>query len=334
MEQNVVIPRGKVAFLECIAALGVWAIHSTKFVAWPAPIISVFQFGQDGLWAFYIMSGLLVWQSFSKSQNVLEYAKKRARRILPLYWIWLTILLGLFLFTHSTLFPQSIFDWIRQYTMMQLVVPSIQPYETATGLYGLGTLSNFLLFYFLVPIFARTVNSFGKAVGLFIVMAFLRLFSLSCMEKLLQNVQAEPGAFVQHCFLSVGIYFAYGVVIFYGLKDNKKALLLFSAIAFLLQYRYSFLHIELASYLGLLVLLVLMCPVSFPLIEKLAETLQPYTFPLFICHLSTMTILSAKNCPTWMILIVPFVLAIGLRFAMNFVEHQFLGKCALGKQKS
>lgn len=119
----------KIALIECVAALAVFGIHSgfflNKYLDVPDRINSVLNYGQDGLWIFYILSGLLVWKSYASVQgNVLVYIKKRFFRIVPLYWVWISVLFFVYIFTKSDMFPRSYCDWIRHFLGLQFLIPT------------------------------------------------------------------------------------------------------------------------------------------------------------------------------------------------------------------
>jgi peptidoglycan/LPS O-acetylase OafA/YrhL len=111
----------------------------------------------SGVALFFVISGFLLYRPFvarrlvgAPATRLRDYARRRALRILPAYWVALTVLAlwpGL---------PGNVFgpDWWRYYGLMQI-------YNDRTALYGLGpawTLCVEVSFYVALPFYAVLVS--------------------------------------------------------------------------------------------------------------------------------------------------------------------------------
>ena len=140
--------------LRALAALGVLVAHVTIFtrndqrLSWgvlPANL-------DIGVTVFFVLSGFLLYRPFFSSElsaapapRVRDYARRRILRIVPAYWLALTVL---------ALYPgvPGIFssDWWRYYGFLQF-------YSYHTSIRGLGvawTLCVEVAFYAVLPIYA------------------------------------------------------------------------------------------------------------------------------------------------------------------------------------
>lgn len=74
-----------IALLRIVSAVGIFAIHTHGKLGIEA-VSKIAKYGQDGLWVFYILSGLLVMKSYAGSPSLKIYWKKRISRIVPSYY--------------------------------------------------------------------------------------------------------------------------------------------------------------------------------------------------------------------------------------------------------
>jgi peptidoglycan/LPS O-acetylase OafA/YrhL len=146
--------------LRAIAATSVIFYHAafpngfTAAHTWYAPYASRMNVGVA---LFFLISGFLLYRPFvahrlvgAPATRLRDYARRRALRILPAYWVALTLLAlwpGL---------PGNVFghDWWRYYGLMQI-------YNDRTALYGLGpawTLCVEVSFYVALPLYAALVS--------------------------------------------------------------------------------------------------------------------------------------------------------------------------------
>jgi peptidoglycan/LPS O-acetylase OafA/YrhL len=149
--------------LRAVAAIGVLASHAgdvsgaVAHKTWYAAFVAQ---GVTGVTVFFVLSGFLLYRPFLAADldglrrvRLRDYARRRLLRILPAYWLALTVI-GLWLhlrgvFTH---------DWWRYYLLLQV-------YWTHTlggGLFVAWTLCVEVSFYLYLPFHAMAVARLGR----------------------------------------------------------------------------------------------------------------------------------------------------------------------------
>jgi peptidoglycan/LPS O-acetylase OafA/YrhL len=148
--------------LRAIAALGVLFSHSayTSGATAHAWYGSLMAQGVSGVTVFFVLSGFLLYRPFLAADvdglrpiALRDYARRRALRIIPAYWLALTAIalwLGL----------DEVFsgDWWRYYGFLQV-------YSPRTSLHGLAaawTLCVEVSFYALLPLYAMTLRRLAR----------------------------------------------------------------------------------------------------------------------------------------------------------------------------
>jgi peptidoglycan/LPS O-acetylase OafA/YrhL len=148
--------------LRAIAALGVLFSHSayTSGATAHAWYGSLMAQGVSGVTVFFVLSGFLLYRPFLAADvdglrpiALRDYARRRALRIIPAYWLALTAIalwLGL----------DEVFsgDWWRYYGFLQV-------YSPRTSLHGLAaawTLCVEVSFYALLPLYALTLRRLAR----------------------------------------------------------------------------------------------------------------------------------------------------------------------------
>jgi peptidoglycan/LPS O-acetylase OafA/YrhL len=148
--------------LRAIAALGVLFSHSayTSGATAQAWYGSLMAQGVSGVTVFFVLSGFLLYRPFLAADvdglrpiALRDYARRRALRIIPAYWLALTAIalwLGL----------DEVFsgDWWRYYGFLQV-------YSPRTSLHGLAaawTLCVEVSFYALLPLYALTLRRLAR----------------------------------------------------------------------------------------------------------------------------------------------------------------------------
>lgn len=88
--------------LRGVAALGVVGYHLSKVIEWRShgPLRTVLANGDAGVTLFFVLSGFLLWRPFAAASldgerfpSVRQFARNRALRILPAYWVALTLVM-------------------------------------------------------------------------------------------------------------------------------------------------------------------------------------------------------------------------------------------------
>lgn len=148
-------------FLRVIAMIFVFGIHFSQCVAFPGK--TLFECGAGAVYIFFTLSGYLAFLSLDKNISNLDYWKKRCRRILPSYWLLLTLIILWKLFLNDIPADSYKIGFLRYYLGLQTVISSDQ-YDYWNNMYGLWTMSCFIVFYFLAPLLKKWISSLRQAV--------------------------------------------------------------------------------------------------------------------------------------------------------------------------
>jgi peptidoglycan/LPS O-acetylase OafA/YrhL len=152
---------------------------------WPGAILGRLDFGVP---LFFVLSGFLLSRPFflaigrgTQHPSIKHYLWKRFLRIMPLYWLVVTVAL-IFTPANHGLGPGV---WIRNLTLTQLYAPTLLP-EALTQMWSLATE---VLFYLVMPwlAFLLTLTRHGRRLHL--PMVWRR-----CLVLVLDGMRAEAGA--------------------------------------------------------------------------------------------------------------------------------------------
>jgi len=150
--------------LRAIAALSVLVHHAAYFSGYESvgklgPWLALLS---AGVILFFVISGFLLYRPFvaadltgRKPTAVSTFYRRRLLRIIPAYWLALTVI---------ALLPYNaaMFDhWPRYYFLFQIYLPGSQ-----AGIPQAWSLSVELAFYLLIPIYAMAMRSLQRQVGI------------------------------------------------------------------------------------------------------------------------------------------------------------------------
>ena len=174
-----------IQLLRALACIGVFITHlaprlgATGKAAWLA------NQGAAGVYLFFVLSGYLVCCDrklpTAGKKELLTYYKKRLVRILPLYYgvILYNILLHGLILKDIPADPQGLY-WLRYFFLTNSVIPA--PNDFWGNLSATWTISLFMAFYLLVPVFVRLIRGCTSAF-------FCYVLALACLR---QQVQFWP----------------------------------------------------------------------------------------------------------------------------------------------
>ena len=150
-----------IQLLRALACIGVFITHlaprlgATGKAAWLA------NQGAAGVYLFFVLSGYLACCDkklpTAGKKELLTYYKKRLVRILPLYYgvILYNILLHGLILKDIPADPQGLY-WLRYFFLTNSVIPA--PNDFWGNLSATWTISLFMAFYLLVPVFVRLIR--------------------------------------------------------------------------------------------------------------------------------------------------------------------------------
>lgn len=101
--------------------------------------------------------------SLDKKISSSDYWKKRCRRILPSYWLLLTLIIFWKMFLNDIPTDPYRIGFLRYYLGLQTVIPS-DNYDFWNNMYGLWTMSCFILFYCFAPLLKKWISSLNRAI--------------------------------------------------------------------------------------------------------------------------------------------------------------------------
>jgi peptidoglycan/LPS O-acetylase OafA/YrhL len=149
--------------LRAVAALGVLVSHSAYFSgaaqdAWYGPLVAN---GAAGVTVFFVLSGFLLYRPFlaadldgARPVRVADFARRRVLRIVPAYWIALTLLA-----IYPGLIGVFTGDWWQYYLLLQVYGPGDTPVQ---GLAAAWTLCIEVSFYAALPLYAVAMRRLGR----------------------------------------------------------------------------------------------------------------------------------------------------------------------------
>ena len=166
-----------IQLLRAIACIGVFVTHlaprlgATGKVAWLA------NQGAAGVYLFFVISGYLACcdRKFPTAgkKEILTYYKKRLVRILPLYYavILYNIFLHGFLLKDIPADPKRLY-WLRYFFLTNSVIPA--PNDFWGNISATWTISLFVAFYLLAPVFVRLIRGSTSAFFAYVLSLILR----------------------------------------------------------------------------------------------------------------------------------------------------------------
>lgn len=193
------------------ACIAVIMVHLGQHIALPQRLQTVFDSGSSGVIVFFILSGYLVFLSYSRNEEqgkgIGKWLLKHLGRILPVYyviifvyWVYYDVIL------HSVPIDTTGIGWLRYIFCVNQVVPAEEGFWNNLG--GTWTISAFMLYYIMVPLLYRTVKNYRMALCFFAGTYLLG-----------RILEASTSWFRVVTFL---YYFAIGIIIYYACKEKKE----------------------------------------------------------------------------------------------------------------
>lgn len=196
-----------------IACLGVFAVHLGQRMNLSGYIRLISDFGKYGVQLFFIISGLLSTEQMFGGGTALSYWRKRAVRILPLYYFVI-----FYYFLSETLIWKDIpvddtgLGWMRYLFFLSGFVKSDTYFWSNLGI--TWTIPVFVLFYFSVPFVFKIVKDFKSSLVLYAVLLLLAWgIEIFC-----------NGNFAAITYLP---FFAEGIIVFFAKREKREALAIF-----------------------------------------------------------------------------------------------------------
>ena len=212
--------------LRVLAAAMVFMIHFAGFRNLPKPqfVFNIFRHFNFGVCVFFVMSGYLIMQSVENSRNIKEYFIKRVSRIIPAYYAIIVFAIIVWDVILGQMPADSMLgiSWLRYFLFLNGIVPSSQYYYW-NDLWGLWTMSCFMLYYILAPVIRKYVKNY-RASLVFLAAVIVLAYGYKAVYSYFLNRYNVPWAAetAGDCAVFNLISFAFGTVAWYAIKDGKE----------------------------------------------------------------------------------------------------------------
>ena len=211
--------------LRVLAAAMVFMIHFAGFRNLPKPqfVFNLFRHFNFGVCIFFVISGYLIMQSVESSGSLKEYFIKRVSRIIPAYYaiIIFAIIVWDLILGQMPKDDMLGIGWLRYFLFLNGVLPS-REYYYWNDLWGLWTMSCFMLYYLLAPAIRKYVRSY-KASLVFLTAVVVFAYGYKAVYTVFLNANNVPWAAetAGDCAVFNLISFAFGTVAWYAVREGK-----------------------------------------------------------------------------------------------------------------
>ena len=216
-----------IQLLRIIACLAVFICHFSQRMhidEWSMNLYNFTQLGRYGVELFFVISGYLICFSLSKKQSILQFYKKRAVRILPLYFFCV-----LYFFITETFIFQDIppdpygLGWLRYIFCLNGIVPSDEYFWSNIGI--TWTIPVFMSFYLCAPLLKKICNTVLSS-------SVVLLISIGIAVIINHRLSGWLSAFIYFpCFII-------GIIVFHVKKNSKQfwMILVFQIFVFIVKW--------------------------------------------------------------------------------------------------
>ena len=288
---------------------------------WSVNLYSFTQLGRYGVELFFVISGYLVCFSLQKNKSVFQFYKKRAIRILPLYFFCILyfFITETFIFNDVPPDPNRL-GWFRYVFCLNGIVPSDGYFWSNIGI--TWTIPVFLLFYLIAPVLIKICNSVLSSSIILVVSIGLAIIIKQKLSGWLSGLEYLP------CFM-------FGIVMYYAKNDKKEfwTILACQLFVFVVKWsewqgyvnkitRHCGLYITSALF-AVLVAFSNQIVVKQKIVAKILDAMDEHSYTIYLVHgIVFCGILDKFSMTTWMRLLV----AIGVTLVLTIVIHKFIEK--------
>lgn len=200
-----------IQLLRIISCLAVFFCHFGQrlyFDSFSHDLFNFSQLGRFGVELFFVVSGYLACVSLSNGKSIFQFYKKRALKILPLYYscILYFYITETYIFGNIPEDPMNL-RWLRYIFCLNGIVPAEGYFWSNIGI--TWTIPVFMVFYLIAPLLIKIAKTTWRSVLLLI--AFMGLAIL-----VVNNKEGWFSAFLHMpCFLM-------GIVVYNAKKENNR----------------------------------------------------------------------------------------------------------------
>lgn len=194
---------------------------------------AVTEFGSFGVQLFFILSGYLAAASLGRDDRPLPYYKRRALRILPVYWLVVAVHWVLDLFRYGRQMPLAAAlsaagpcgaQYLRYVFLLQMVLPS-DSWDLWNNRGSLWTMSAFAVFYLLAPWLWRALRGFWPTLAAAALLLAVKGRVGAMLETALTPLFAPEGCITWYCArtpLLVLHCFLLGMAVWQAVRERRQ----------------------------------------------------------------------------------------------------------------
>ncbi len=213
-------------YLRVFAMLGVLAVHLSQQFPMPRLMKEVAGMGAFCVQIFFVISAYLGCSYFFRpGATIGGYYKKRALRILPTYYAAIVAAMVCIEFFAKG-YNADVFHlgWLRYFLGLNTILPSVDFWQWNNA-FGFWTMTNFIVFYAIIPMVIKFVDTWRKSVAFFllcyiaaVIVRLLIKFYISGapFHQLDSMLMWSPLVQMQH--------FALGMMTYFAVRDSKTSL--------------------------------------------------------------------------------------------------------------
>lgn len=213
-------------YLRVFAMLGVLAVHLSQQFPMPRLMKEVAGMGAFCVQIFFVISAYLGCSYFFRpGATIGQYYRKRALRILPTYYAAIVAaMVYIEFFTKGYNADVFHLGWLRYFLGLNTILPSVDFWQW-NNTFGFWTMTNFIVFYAIIPMVIKFVDTWRKSVAFFllcyiaaVIVRLLIKFYISGapFHQLDSMLMWSPLVQMQH--------FALGMMTYFAVRDSKTSL--------------------------------------------------------------------------------------------------------------
>lgn len=271
-----------ISILRVLACICVFSVHLGQRMELKGSIRSLTDFGAYGVYLFFVLSGFLACLNYENGCSILDYWKKRAIRILPVYY--LVIIYGIIL--HLVIMKEWRLDelhlyWLRYLLLLNCIVPrAVEGYWN--NLYATWTIFIVVFFYFFLPFIKSWVKTFKISIVMEIL--FILLTQISIMYG---GGWLWPIEYMQ--------FFGIGIIAYFAIKDKKITVAMWIYGSFLLIFLIYRDSISMTLIYSIIFVMILLGTLNTQIRHLKAKTfilfLDKYSYTFYLSHAIIMEVI-------------------------------------------
>lgn len=272
-------------YLRVLACIGVVLTHlGQRLDLATGPLNNFAHFGAMGVYVFFIISGFLGFYTYPDSNakgNIRTYWFKRLLRIIPVYYA--IILYDIILYTFvlkDVPFDATGLGWSRYFLFLSQCIPESSFWRNLSATW---TVSVFVLFYLLMPLFKKTIRSLKSS-----------LVALLIFYMIAQMMGATGEWFRPFYYL---YFFIIGAVVYYAINECKTNITcVFFAIVMISQLILNKVNATTYSCIFAIIIMVT-CELEIKNLkfQKIIDVLDRYSFVIYLVHAIVMDAIDIIN---------------------------------------